>query len=148
MNVTYPDCQSDDQNDCTLRAAACAFNVPYAEVSRLATDVYQRKPNRGMIHNPFRLTDDRPDNWCAMYNNLARRTGKTLIDVTDWHSSKTVRSRLRKLNPHGTYLVLLLTRKFGHIFCYKAGAVHDWMSKRSLRKVIRVWMVVNRPKKV
>ena len=143
MNVTYADCQSDDLNDCTLRAAACAFNVPYAEVSRLATDVYQRKSNRGMIHDRYRLTDGRPDNWCAMYNNLARRTGKTLIDITDWHSGKTVLSRLRELNPHGTYLVLIRR----HLFCYKAGTVHDWMSARSLRKVVRVWMVVNRPRK-
>ena len=144
--TTHLDCMQarkelNEKDDCTIRAAACALDLPYKEVHSLAA---QHGRNRRACMWPLFQKPDHRCSWPAMYNVALNRTGKTVINVTAWHKGRTIRTRLRQLNPNATYLILI----HGHIFCYRQGEILDQVTKLSLDKVIRVWMVVNRPKKV
>lgn len=112
-----------ETNDCAVKAVALATGRPYREVLRKMR-AYGRRPRRG---TPMRIT-----------KRVLEDYGYTMVLQTErFPQARTPITVARTMPKRGVYLV----RTSRHIFCYRAGKVHDWTEGRRHR-VTQIWKIV------
>ena len=118
----------NEKNDCAVRAVSIAARVPYDVAHRQLA--YQGRKPRGTTYD------------CQYVAAL----GILGFDVKDetvkyrMKGGKTIKTLARLLPSRGVFLI----RVRGHIACYRAGALHDWLDPSRRHHVIQVQRVTKR----
>ena len=112
-----------ENRDCAVRAVTLALGKPYAEV-HAAMKRLGRRNRRG---TPMWITA-----------HVLESYGYKMVECTNvFPSARTPITVQRELPNRGVYLV----RTRSHIFCYRAGKVHDWQAGRRHR-VVSIFKIV------
>ena len=114
-----------ESRDCAVRAVSIAARVPY-DVAHSLLSQKGRRPGRG--------THD----W--QYLGVLKDLGFSVIDETKKYRNKggkTVTSLSKLLPSRGVFII----RVRGHVACYRAGEIHDWMDPSRRNHIRDVWRI-------
>lgn len=116
-----------DDNDCTVRALAHAYDVPY-DVAHTFLRRYGRKDKKGISFYMF-----------VESGKMKYYFGGTVLKIP---CSTTLQKTMETIGP-GTFLWL----RSRHVLCIKDGVVLDTYQSRPGARCIALWKIIKRPRK-
>lgn len=140
-----------ETNDCTVKALAIATGNTY-EVAHGALALRGRSFRKGIhMHHVFKALNDLGFEREKVFDRWALDHGPDFAESSSFHEEakryrrsrwanvKTVRTLPEHLPKRGVFLIQ--TR--GHVFCARAGEVHDWTEGRRHR-ITKIHRIIRR----